>query len=143
MPLVPDSVDDCCSRLIDATDVSSRVRAREYVTFLRALELVEETPRGYRRRDVEPDRADLADAFERRVFGVRELLDALETAADDALTADEAFEELRHAVPRWERERHGGWEREWRDRTERLLEWGVVFDLVERTGEGYRATDRS
>jgi len=138
VPLVPETVEDCCARLIERTDVDTREAAREYLTFLQALELVAETPRGYERERVDPEQAALADAFERRVFGARELLDALTEAGP--LTTDEAFERLREHVPHWERERHTDWEQEWRGRTERLLAWAAVFGIVERVGDRYRAT---
>ncbi|WP_436926991.1 hypothetical protein [Halosimplex amylolyticum] len=137
VPLVPGTVEDCCIRLVDETSAPSRDAAREFLTFLQALELVEETPRGFRRRRVEVADADLADTFERRVFGASELLDALRI--DGPLTADEAFEALREAVPRWERDRHTDWVAEWRQRTERLLDWSVVFGLAERENGRYLA----
>lgn len=141
VPLVPETVDDCCARLIDRTEISARDDAREYLTFLEALELVAETPRGYERERAGPERSALADAFERRVFGTSELLDAL--AESGQLTADEAFDRLREHVPRWERERRADWEREWRERTERLLEWAVVFGLATGGGDGYRFAGES
>lgn len=137
VPLVPGSVEDCCLRLVDETAAPSRDTAREYLTFLEALELVEESERGYRRRRIEPEEQDLADAFERRVFGASELLDALRT--DGPQTADGAFESIRDVVPQWERDRHTDWEAEWRDRTGRLLEWCVTFELATTDGSEYRA----
>ncbi|WP_123533575.1 hypothetical protein [Halosimplex salinum] len=141
VPLVPGSVEDCCIRLVDETAAPSRDVAREYLTFLQALELVAETDRGFRRRRVEVDEADLADAFERRVFGATELLDALREAG--SLTVDESFDRLRGAVPRWERDRHTDWADEWRERTERLLDWSVAFDLATRDGDRYRVSDQT
>lgn len=139
VPLVPGTVEDCCLRLVDETAAPSRDVAREYLTFLQALELVAETDRGFRRRRVDVDDADLADAFERRVFGASELLDALRTAG--SLTAEEAFEALRDGVPRWERDRHTDWRGEWRERAERLLGWSVEFGLATRDGDRYRPTE--
>jgi hypothetical protein len=139
VPLVPGTVEDCCLRIVDETDAPSRDAAREYLTFLQALELVAETDRGFERRRVDAEEADLADAFERRVFGASELLDALREA--ESLTVEAAFEKLRERVPRWERDRHSDWEAEWRERTERLLAWSVEFGLATRRGERYRATD--
>jgi len=139
LPLVPGTVEDCCLRLVDETAAPSRDAAREYLTFLQALELVAETDRGYKRRRVDLDDADLGDAFERRVFGASEVLDALR--AGGSLTADEAFEAIRDAVPRWERDRHADWESEWRERTERLLDWSVAFGLASRDGDRYAAVD--
>ena len=141
VPLVPGTVEDCCLRIVDDTDAPSRDAAREYLTFLQALELVDETDRGFERRRVSVEEADLADAFERRVFGARESLDALREG--ESLTAEEAFERLREHVPRWERDRHTDWEAEWRERTERLLEWSATFDLAVREGDRYRAVDRT
>jgi len=141
VPLVPGTVEDCCLRIVDDTAAPSRDAAREYLTFLQALELVAETDRGFERRRVDAAEADLADAFERRVFGARELLAALRAA--ESLTAEAAFEELREGVPRWERDRHTDWESEWRERAERLLEWSVTFELAVREGDRYRAVDRS
>ena len=127
VPLVPGSVEDCCTRIRDETDLASRDVAREWLTFAEALELVEETPRGYRRLRTEPDREALADAFESNVFGARELGEALE---DGPLDVDAAFRRLRDRIPRWERNRYADWEAEWRERTERLLEWSVSLDLA-------------
>jgi hypothetical protein len=137
--LVPDSVEDCCTRVVDRTAVPSRDRAREWLTFLQALELVRETSCGFERVRADPDRATLADAFERRVFGARELLAALE---EDTLTVEDAFAELGPAVGEWERGRHTDWESEWRVRTRRLLEWAHAFGAVTRTEDGYRTVDR-
>lgn len=151
VPLVPDAVEDCCRRLTEATAISSRDAARDWLAFLEALELVEETPRGYRRRrndlasggsDADAaDEAKLAVAFERRVFGAREVLDALESHGP--LTADGAFEHLRERVPRWERERRPDWKDTWRERTRRLLEWSVAFELAARADGRYRIAERS
>jgi hypothetical protein len=139
LPLVPGTVEDCCLRIVDETAAPSRDAAREYLTFLQALELAEETPRGFRRRRVDADEAALAEAFEDRVFGASELLGALREAG--SLTADEAFAELRETVPQWERDRHTDWAAEWRERTERLLDWSVAFGLAARDGDRYRPTD--
>lgn len=132
VPLVPGSVEDCCTRIRDTTALASRDAAREVLTFLQALELVAETERGFHRRREERDRTDLADSFRDRVFGVRETLDAL-SEADGALEPDDAFEAVRPAVPTWERARHTDWESEWNERVERLLAWAVTFGIVEAT----------
>jgi len=138
VPLVPETVDDCCARLVERTAVDTREDAREWLAFLEALELVEETPRGYRRLQVDPERERLGDAFRERVFGAVELLSAL---GSEPLTVDEAFERLREHVPRWERDRRADWERDWRERTERLLDWGVALGLATREGGRYRLDD--
>jgi len=137
VPLVPGSVEDCCTRIRDRTALDSREEAREWLTFCRALGLVRETDRGYYRVRDPPDGEALAAAFEENVFGARELLDALD-AADEPLSAEAAFAAVRDAVPRWERGRDPDWESEWRGRVRRLLEWGVAFGHLERTGGGHR-----
>jgi hypothetical protein len=128
LPLVPGSVEDCCTRIRDRTDLQSRDAAREYLTFAQALELAVEGDRGFYRSREEPGESALAQRFEARVFGARELLDVL---AAGPQTEDGCFDALRETVPQWERDRHADWEGEWRERTERLLEWAVVFELVE------------
>ncbi len=135
LPLVPGSVEDCCSRIRDETAVLSRDRAREYLTLLEALGLAEETDRGYRRLRDQPGDGVLAERFRERVFGVRELLAALDSQGE--LDVDGAFDVLADEVPRWERDRREDWEEEWRERIRRLLEWCVAFGLAERDGDEY------
>ncbi|EMA41514.1 hypothetical protein [Halococcus hamelinensis] len=137
LPLVPGSEDDCCARVVEATDVGSREVAREWITFLRALGLVEETGSGYRRLLDAADDAALARAFRERVFAAGTVLDALET--DGPRDVDGVFEHVRGTVPTWERNRSPGWRSDWRERVRRLLEWAVVFGLAERVDAGYRA----
>ena len=136
LPLVPASENDCCARVLDRTDLPARDAAREWITFLRALSLAEETPSGYRRLRHEFDADTLAETFREGVFGVEELRDVL--AADEPLGTDEAFERFRHRVPEWERHRSPDWEAEWRERVRRLLGWAVEFGLAERIGDEYR-----
>jgi len=140
LPLVPEDVEDCCARVVDRTVVPNRDEAREWIAFLQALDLAEETSRGYRRTGADPAQASLGPAFESNVFGVAELLEALDET--DSLTAREAFDRLRPDVPTWERDRHADWEAVWTDRVERLLAWSVAFGLASRDGERYRTSDR-
>ncbi|WP_336337112.1 hypothetical protein [Haloarcula brevis] len=135
IPLVPDSEADCCRAIQTATDVSDRETAQEYLVFLQALGLVAESQRGYYRTRTDPDRTALGTAFEESVFGADVLIAAL---GPEPVDADAAFDALRGEVPRWERERHADWEAVWRERTGRLLEWAVLFGLVEKTAAGYR-----
>ncbi len=137
VPLVPGSVEDCCTRIRDRTAVPSREEAREWLTFCQALGLVDETDRGYYRVRNSPDGEALAVAFEEGVFGAREVLDTLDSA-DGPLDTTATFEAVRDSVPRWERDRGRDWESEWRGRVRRLLEWGVVVGHLERADEGYR-----
>jgi len=140
LPLVPETVDDCCARVVERTAVSNRDDAREWITFLEALGLAEETPRGYRRVKTDLDPNALSDAFVENVFGVAELLESLE--AEGPLTAEEGFASLRPSVPAWEMDRHADPERAWTERVRRLLAWSVAFGLAGRDGERYRASDR-
>jgi hypothetical protein len=137
LPLVPGSENDCCARLVDRTDLDVRDEAREWITFLRALGLAEETGSGYRRlrRDPAPD--DLAAAFRERIFGAEAVLAVLD-AADEPLDAEAVYERFREEVPNWERYRRADWDEEWRERVDRLLGWTVVFDLAERVDGAYR-----
>jgi hypothetical protein len=139
VPLVPDDVEDCCSRVVADTDVSARDDARAWITFAEALELVEETDRGYRRVREPVDAETLAAAYRERVFGVREVLDALDTTGEP-LSPGEVFPRVEGIVPRWERERYPDWESEWTERVERLLEWARLFGLVEQSAAGYTLT---
>ncbi|MEF8908396.1 MAG: hypothetical protein V5A13_11080 [Haloarculaceae archaeon] len=135
VPLVPGSVEDCCTRIRDRTSLASREEAREWLTFCQALGLVAETDRGYHRVRDPPEGETLATAFEENVLGAREVLDAFDTA-DGPLDVAGAFEAVSDVVPRWERSRDPDWEVEWRGRVRRLLEWGVVFGHLERTANG-------
>jgi hypothetical protein len=136
VPLVPGSVDDCCTRIRDRTELESRDAAREWLTFCQALGLVEETDRGYRRIRDGPGRDALGQALGDHVFGAEEVLRALGTEEPRNVRA--VFARVRGTVPRWERDRYQDWEDEWRERIRRLLEWGVAFGRVEYVdGERY------
>lgn len=137
IPLVPGSVEDCCIRLRDRTDLASRDEARELLTFLEALGLVAEAERGFHRVREPPSKTALAEAFETEVFAVRESRGAVANA-EGPLTAEAVFDQIRETVPRWERNHHPDWEAVWLARVERLLEWSVAFDILDETGEGYR-----
>ncbi|WP_423750662.1 hypothetical protein [Salinirarus marinus] len=135
VPLIPDTEDDCCARLMRRLDFPSRDIARTWLTFLRALRLAEETESGFRRTDVDPTREAVREAFVDRVFGASEVLDALE--ADGALSADEAFERFKERVPTWEHYKNPTeWEDVWRERVERVLDWLTLLGAVERTADG-------
>ncbi|MFB6155840.1 MAG: hypothetical protein ABEJ22_08085 [Haloferacaceae archaeon] len=139
VPLVPGTEDDCCARLMRRVGFESRDVARTWLTFLRALELAEETPSGFRRLRADPTPAHLRDAFRERVYGAAEALEALESAGGP-LDADEAFEHFRERVPEWEHHKNPRtWEEVWRERHGRVLDWLVLLELAERTPDGYRA----
>ncbi|WP_302081152.1 hypothetical protein [Salinibaculum rarum] len=136
LPLVPGSVEDCCTRIRDRTTVPSRDEAREWLTFATALGLVAETERGYHRvrNPPEPDR--LVENFRENVFGVEEVLGALDDA-ETPLDDSAAFESVRNLVPRWERNRYADWESEWTDKVRLRLAWSEAFGLVTRGDNGY------
>ncbi|QIO23653.1 hypothetical protein [Haloarcula sp. JP-L23] len=136
IPLVPDDEADCCRAIQRTTDVPDRETAREYLTFLRALGLLEESDRGYYRTRTDLERDTLAATFRENVFGAAEVLDVLGT---DPRTADDAFEAVRDIVPRWERERRANWESVWRTRVEHLLAWAAVFGAARHTDAGFEA----
>ncbi|SNZ06970.1 hypothetical protein SAMN06269185_1349 [Natronoarchaeum philippinense] len=127
VPLVPDAQADCCARLQRQLELTSRQDAETWLTFLRALELVKRTQRGYARTRDDFDRDELATALRERVVGAETVLDAAAESAEEN-AAGAAFEAVREDVPEWERRRHDDWEAVWRDRTERLLGWVALFD---------------
>jgi hypothetical protein len=139
LPLVPGSVEDCCTRIRDRTTVPSRDAAREWLTFAEALGLASETDRGFYRVRDPPAGDKLRTSFAKGVFPVSEVLAVL-AGADEALDAAAVFDAVREEVPRWERSRHADWEGEWEDRLGRVLEWCVAFGLAERATGGYRDT---
>lgn len=138
VPLVPKPEGDCCARLVERLGLPGRDVAREWLTVLRGLGLVEETTHGFTRvGDADPTRSSLADAFLDGVFGARETVDALESA-DEPLPPDAVFGIVAATVPAWERARDPeGWFDRWRDRVSRVLEWLVLLGLATRTDRGY------
>ncbi|MBX0287505.1 hypothetical protein [Haloarcula salinisoli] len=138
LPLVPGSVDDCCARILDRTDLGARDDAREYLTFVQALGLATESDRGYSQVHDGPADGELGAQFRENILGAQETLQALE---DGPQTPAECFEAIRESVPRWEREHVTDWEAEWRERSERLLGWAVEFGLVRRQSGEYRLLD--
>lgn len=139
VPLVPGSQDDCCARMLDRTDLVSRDEAATWLTFLRGLGLVERGQTGYSRVRREPDRDYLREAFRDGVFGAEAVRDAL-ADADRPLTADEAFERVRDAIPEWERHKNPiTWVDVWTETVGNVLDWLVLLGLAETTEEGYVA----
>lgn len=137
VPLVPGTEDDCCARIMRETGIGPRDEARTWLTFLRALELAREGQAGFYRERVDPDPDHLREAFRERVYGVPAVLGILETT-DGPLSADAVFETFRDEIPAYEQHKHRTRLQEiWGERVRRLLEWAVLFDLAERTSEGY------
>ena len=140
VPLVPGSENDCCARLMRREGFQSRDVAREWLTFLRALELAAETESGFKRTDREPSPENIRESFRGRVFGASEAVDVLRDA-DGPLTVEAAFGRFRETVPGWERHRRSSWVDHWEARTARLLDWLVLLELAERTAGGYAVVD--
>ena len=136
IPLVPVAEDDCCARVASRLGVRGEA-AREWLAFLRALELVTETDAEFRRRRREVDRTALAAAFRERVYGAADVLTILERAAEP-LAPPAVYERFAERVPTWEQLRHADPEAVWSERVRRLLGWARLFDLVERTDGRYR-----
>lgn len=131
VPLVPGDTDDCCARLVRRCDLPDRQTANDWLAFLRALGLVEETPRGFVRADAEPTPERVREGLRDGVLFVPEALAALrEASPDDPLTAADLFAATRDRVPRHERARNPDWEATWRDRAARLLGWLALADLA-------------
>lgn len=146
VPLVPGSEDDCCARLMRRVGFRSRDVARTWLTFLRALDLAEETPDGFTRLRADPTPEHVRERFLSGVYGATDLADALLAAAgeggsDGALPADDAFDRFADRVPDWERHRTDDWESVWRERVGRLLGWFVLLGLAEERADGYAATE--
>ena len=142
VPLVPGSTDDCCARLRDRQGLPNRQVANDWLAFLRALELVRETPRGFVRTDAEPTPELVRDGLREGVLLVPEALDAVRAAAPtDPLTPAELFERTRESVPRHDRARDPNWEASWRERADRLLRWLALVDLAEPVGRGDSSED--
>lgn len=137
VPLVPGSEGDCCARLMDRTGLDARDAAREWLTFLRAVGLVEAGERGFSRVDRIPCRPMLAEAFRERIFAVEDVLATL-GEVDEPLDDQEVFARVRDRVPPWERNRHTDWADVWSGRVRRILAWAVLLDLAERANGGYR-----
>jgi chromatin segregation and condensation protein Rec8/ScpA/Scc1 (kleisin family) len=118
-----------------ARDVS-----RTWLTFLRALELARETDAGFVREQTDPTPEHLRDAFQRRVYGAREVLASLD--ADEPRSIEEVFTEFEARVPAWETHRAAeDWRDVWRERVEHILGWAVLLDLVEERDGGYARTE--
>jgi len=136
VPLVPDGETSCCVRVMEQAGVPSQDRAKEWLTFLRALELVDETDGEYRRLPREVDPEALRSAFLQRVYLAEEVVATLD-AAEEPLAAETVFERLADRLPQWERLRHTDPESVWRERVNRLLEWACTFGLAERVDGAY------
>lgn len=137
VPLVPGSEDDCCARLRDRCELPDRQVANDWLAFLRALGLAEETPRGFKRTDAEPTPDRIREGLREGVLFVPQTLDLLRDASpDDPVTPEALFEATRESIPRHDRARDPDWESAWRGRADRLLRWLALVDLATVVDDG-------
>lgn len=132
---VPDPEADCCARVSEAIDVDRRT-ARDWLTLLRALGLVERTAGEYRRTEAEVDDAALRERFVAEVYGAREVVAALDGPGGARRPAAAVVDAV--PQPTWERHRHAEPAAAWTRHVERLLDWLAALGAVERSEEGYR-----
>ena len=138
IPLVPASEADCRRRLVDRTDaVDDRDDASRWLTFLRALALLDRTASGYRRARVDLTAAELVDRLRNGIYGAREVQDTL-VAADEPLSIGDLDGVV--DLPTWERHHHTDPDGIRRQRLQRLAEWFVLCGVVEPTGADYFAS---
>ncbi|WP_280537605.1 hypothetical protein [Halopenitus sp. POP-27] len=159
VPLVPGDESDCCARLQRRLDFPSRDVARTWLTFLRALELAQETDVGFSRTDREPTVEHLRTSFLDRVLLAPETLAAVAAvnqhatdAGERGVSPDAVFDRVRDDVPTYEHHKNPDtWETIWHDRTADLLGWLALLDLVDAVDaeadavdavDGYVLTDR-
>lgn len=139
VPLIPAGESACLSRLIERTDetiISDRDKAQQWLTFLRALGLVDQTPSGYRRHRTKPTASELVDRLLDGVYGARELYAVL-AAADTPLSLEDLIDQETVDLPTWERHHHTNHEQVRRERQQRLVDWFVLCGAAERTSDGY------
>ena len=153
---VPEEADaeaSCCARLVESTDLPDEDEAADWLVFLRALGLAEETDGGRFRRSPgsrhAPSADRLAESFRDRVYLADEVLAALE-GADRLVDAGVVLGRIRPHIPPGRRTAgpgSGGPDTEadvdaaWREHVGRLLEWAVVLGLATRLDGGYVSTD--
>ena len=130
IPLVPASEADCLRRLVDRTDtVGDRDDASQWLTFLRALALVDRTPGGYRRERVDLTADELVDRLCDGIYGAREIHSVL-TDIDGPLSVEDLDGVV--DLPTWERHHQTNPEGVRRQRLWRLVDWFVLCGVVER-----------
>lgn len=137
IPLVPASESTCLQRIVDReTPIETREEATRWLTFLRALEVIEQTPNGYRRKRVDLTGDELSGRLSDGIYGARELHDLL-ARVDDPMSVDELTDRAAE-LPTWERHHHTDHTQVHRRRQRRLVEWFVLCGLAGKTPAGYR-----
>lgn len=138
VPETPVPEADCCQLVVEHTSVAGeRDVASDWLTFCRALELVDEFDQGYGQTDDSPSRELLAARFRDRVVLAESVAATVDT---EPITAAHVFRRVRGEIPEWERRRAEDWEAMWTARVRRQLEWLGLFDEIERVDSGYRRT---
>lgn len=136
VPLVPDTQDDCCARLMERCGFPERDEAAKWLTFLRALGLVAEHERGYARTREDVDADALAGRFLDGVYLAPAVRDAVANA-DEPLSADAVFDAVAEAVPQYERNKYPtNWREVWGDTVARELDWLALLGELEATDDG-------
>lgn len=125
VPPEPDPDADCCALVRAELDLPRRDQAADWLTFMRALGLVEERSEVYVRTDEDTDREQVADVFRQRVYGAREVLDVLESAEPLDIDAIVNRVQVRGID---------------RQHVERLVGWAVLLGLAGREDDRYRST---
>lgn len=140
VPLVPTSESDCQHRLVDRTaHIGDRESASEWLTFLRALGVVEQVSRGYRRRRLELTTDELFRRLQDGIYGARELYDVLAAASHHL--AVETMLDRGADLPTWERHHQVNHQEVHRRRGRRLADWFVLCGIAEKTAAGYRLVE--
>lgn len=136
VPLVPDTQDDCCARLMERCGFPERDEAAKWLTFLRSLGLVAEHEQGYARTrdDVAPD--ELADAFLDGVYLAPAVRDAV-AGADGPVSSDAVFDAVADEVPQYERNKYpSSWREVWGQTVARELDWLALLGVLRETDDG-------
>ncbi len=137
IPLVPASESTCLQRLVDReTAIETRDEATQWLTFLRALDAVDQTPSGYRRLQADLRDNELCGRLIEGIYGARELRDLL-ASADEPLSVEPIVDRAAE-LPTWDRHHHTDHQRVHRRRHRRLVDWFVLCGMVEKAATGYR-----
>jgi len=136
VPLVPDTQDDCCARLMERCGFPERDEAAKWLTFLRALGLVAEHQQGYARTREDVAADELADAFLAGVYLAPAVRDAV-VDADEPVTGDTVFDAVAEAVPQYERNKYpDSWREVWGKTVARELDWLSLLGALRVTDGG-------